>query len=222
MKPTRENDRMAPIRHGISILAIVSMALATACSGAQSRQSPRSGTTETAIETATPPESAEQLAERLLALLAHTGTPADLSLPAVQRHMGLHMRPTAGDASQFEASGRLDGAWTYSLATVRSSYRVAPHALRLRLDDGRDGTSDMSPVCRFDYEQYKSSLERIGFEPRVIMGSQRQVNFNHDSGSGLHVIVYIRPESTANPQKQCVDMALIDFMPGSPRAPHNP
>lgn len=222
MKPTRENDRMSPIRHGIRILAIVSMALATACSGAQSKQSPRSGTTETAIETATPPESAEHLAERLLALLAHTGTPADLSLPAVQRHMGLHMRPTAGDASRFEASGRLGGAWTYSLATVRSSDRVAPHALRLRLDDGRDGTSDMSLVCRFDYEQYKSSLERIGFEPRVVMKSQRQVNFNHDSGSGLHVIVYVRRESATNPEKQCVDMVLIDFMSGTPRTPHNP
>ena len=212
MKPTRENDRMSPIRHGISILAIVSMAVASACSGAQSKQNPRGGTTVTAIETATPAESAEQLAEGLLALLAHARTPADLSLPAVQRHIGLHMRPTAGDASRFEASGRLGGAWTYSLATVRSSYRAAPHALRLRLDDGRDGMSDMSPVCRFDYEQYKSSLERIGFESRFIMGSQRQVNFNHDSGSGLHVIVYVRRESAINPEKKCVDMVLIDFM----------
>ena len=214
---------MLPIKHGINILAIVSMVLASACSGAQSKQSLKAEPTEKIAESATPPpEYAEQLAERLLALLQHIETPADLSLPAVQRYIGLRMQPIAGDGSRFEATGRLGGAWTYSLATVRSSYRVAPHALRLRLDDGRDGTSDMSPVCQFDYEQYKSSLERIGFEPRAIAGNQRQVNFNHDSGSGLHVIVYIRPESTANPQKRCVDMVLIDFMSGSPRTPHNP
>jgi hypothetical protein len=189
VKPNKENDRMSPIRHGISIFAIVSMALASACSGAQPKQSLEVEATETVADSATPPpENIEQLAERVLTLLEHARTPADLSLLAIQRHMGLHMRPIAGDASLLEATGRLGGTWTYSLATVRSSYRVAPHALRLRLDDGRDGMSDMSPVCRFDYEQYKSSLERIGFKSRVIMGSQRQVNFNHDSGSGLHVI----------------------------------
>ncbi len=207
----------------MNILAIVSMALASACSGVQSKQGLEAGSTETAVEAARPPpKNAEQLAKRLLTLLEHARTPDDLSLPAVERHMGLRMRPIASDASQFEATGRLDGEWTYSLATVRSSYRVAPHALRLRFDDGRDGASDMSAVCQFDYEQYKSSLERIGFEPRVILGSQRQVNFNHDSGSGLHAIVYVRGENARNPERRCVDMVLIDFMPASPTTPHSP
>ncbi len=214
---------MPPIRHGINTLAIVSMALASACSGAQSKQSLKAGSTATAVQAATPPpNNAEQLAKRLLALLEHARTPDDISLPAVQRHMGLRMRPIASDASQFEAIGRIDGEWTYLLASVRSSYRVAPHALRLRFDDGRDSASDMSAVCQFDYEQYKSSLERIGFEPRVILGSQRQVNFNHHSGSGLHAIVYVRSENARNPERRCVDMVLIDFMPTSPTTPHSP
>lgn len=158
---------------------------------------------------------------RLLTLLEQARTPDNLSLPAIERHMGLRMQPIASDASRFEATGRLGGEWTYSLATVRSSYRVAPHALRLRFDDGRDGASDMSAVCQFDYERYKSSLERMGFEPRVILGNQRQVNFNHHSGSGLHAIVYVRGENARNPERKCVDMVLIDVMPASPTTPHS-
>lgn len=214
---------MSPIRHGINILAIVSMALASACSGAQSKRSLKAGSAKAAAEgIIAPPDSAEQLAERLLTLVQHTKTADNLLLPAVERHMGVRMRPIASDASQFEATGRLGGEWTYSLATVRSSYLVVPHALRLRFDDGRDGASDMSLVCRFDYERYKSSLERIGFEPRVISGSRRQVNFNHHSGSGLHAIVYVRGENARNPDRRCVDMVLIDFMPASPTTPHSP
>jgi hypothetical protein len=223
MKPTKENDGMSPIRQAIKILAIVSMALASACSGAQPKQSPGAESAETVVEAATsPPDNAEQLAMRLLTLLEQARTPDDLSPPAVERRMSLRMRPTASDASRYEATGRLGGDWTYSLATVRSSYRAAPHALRLRFDDGRDGASDMSAVCRFDYGQYRSSLERIGFEPRVILRSQRQINFNHRSGSGLHAIVYVRGENARNPERKCVDMVLIDFMPASPTTPHSP
>jgi hypothetical protein len=132
------------------------------------------------------------------------------------------MQPSPSDSSRFEASGRIGDGWMYSLQTVPSSYSVAPHALRLRFDDGRDNGSDMSTICQFGYEQYKSSLERMGFEPRAIKGSTRQINFNHESGSGLYVVAYVRQESAANPNKRCVDMVVVDFRPRSPKPPHNP
>lgn len=206
---------MLSMRHGVNALALVSLSLASGCTGMPSTQSPDTAPTQDAAGTTVPaPASAEQLAVRWLALVEHTRAPADFSPDQVERHMGLRMRPRSDDPSQLEATGRLAGGWNFSMTTVRSSYRVVPYALRLRLDDGRDGASDMSLVCEFDYKQYKASLERLGFEPRVILGSQRQINFNHDSGSGLHVIVYVRAESAKNEERRCVDMALIDFMPG--------
>ena len=214
---------MLSMRHGVNALALVSLSLASGCTAMPSTQSPDSAPTQDAAgATVATPESAAQLAARWLALVEHTRTPADLSPDQVERHTGLRMRPRSDDPSQLEATGRLAGRWNFSMTTVRSSYRVVPYALRLRLDNGRDGASDMSLVCEFDYTQYKASLERLGFEPRVILGSQRQINFNHDSGSGLHVIVYVRAESAKNEERRCVDMALIDFMPGSPAAPHSP
>jgi hypothetical protein len=219
----QENDRMSAIRHGISILAIMSIVLASACSNAPIKQRLDIESIGVASEAAIPaPANAEQIAERMLKLLEHLRTPEDLSPAQIQRYMGISMQPSPSDPSQFEATGRIGDGWRYSLETVQSSYRVAPYALRLRFDDGRDNGSDMSLICRFDYEQYKSSLERIGFEPRVIMGSARQVNFNHESGSGLQVVVYVRRENAVDHEKRCVDIVLIDFMQDSLRTPHSP
>jgi hypothetical protein len=220
---SRENDRMSSIRHGISVFAIASSALVSSCTSALSKRGLESDAASLDSDTSiSAPTNAEQLAERLLNLLERLRTPQDLSPTNIQRYMGASVQPSSNGPSRFEAGGRISVGWTYSLETVPSSYGVAPHALRLRFDDGRDNGSDMSSICRFDYEQYKTSLENIGFESRVIMGSMRQINFNHESGSGLQVIVYVRRESTANPQKKCVDIVLTDFMPGSPKTPRHP
>lgn len=211
---------MSSIRQGICIFAI---ALMPACTGMPLKWRSDVGSTAATSEAPMPaPADAEQLAERLLNLLEHLQVPEDLSPAQIQRYMGISMQPSPSDPSVLEAGGRIGSRWVYSLETVQSSYRAAPYALRLRFDDGRDSASDMSAICRFDYMQYKSSLERIGFEPRVIAKSTRQVNFNHESGSGLHVIVYLRRENAANPQKMCMDKAIVDFMRNFPITPKNP
>jgi len=106
---------------------------------------------------------ANQLNERVLALILSVRNATDLSADNVGKHTGLAFWSDPKNPSHFGASGGLAGAFRYSLWSMASvGLGPAPYPLKFEIGVTGDKDANMTPVC-VGLDRYQRALIAAGY-----------------------------------------------------------
>lgn len=107
--------------------------------------------------------SAQQLNDKVLALILSVNDARDLSPENIERHTGLQVKPNPEEPYRFYSVGSLPDGWFFSLTGVKPDPGFPQHSVLLNMGHGGDGYTDRTPVC-IGLEHYQSALTAAGFK----------------------------------------------------------
>ncbi|ALN55496.1 hypothetical protein GLE_0137 [Lysobacter enzymogenes] len=155
--------------------------------------------------------SAQQLNDKLLALILSMDGPQDLTAQNIERRTGLKIEPNPEDPSGFFSTGSLPEGWFYSLISVEPVPGTPHHALLLNMGHAAEGYTDRTPVC-VGLEHYRSALTSAGFKE-----SQRPprlgTEYRFFRSGKVNVRVELQGRTTRYDEDLCVSRVFVSGKP---------
>lgn len=208
------------------LYSAVGAAAVSACSVAPTAMSPTQETssmpTSSHADSQSQNPTAEFLLLRVIKLIEQSESVQDLTPDRVSAAM--QQPATFFSPDRFGYRGALTSDWDYTLEIedTKSNGR----RMDLEFVDATPGrTASAREICQFDFDEFSSRLERIGFARTTIHGEHGIVVFDRFDRPELSILVSSIGESRLTPEKtryRCVRLVTVQAgsIPGNSR--HEP
>ena len=151
--------------------------------------------------------SAQDITQRLLALIQNIHSAQDISPELIHKHFGQQVWINPNDSNDFQSGGKITETWYYGLNSMRPPPGEKLTSLLFEFNDRTHSNADMTPVC-VALEDYMRPLVAAGFTPDMdyTRFGEKYWTFTRDN---LSVKVYLRGKRNPDDAQTCVQMAII-------------
>ncbi len=153
--------------------------------------------------------SAKDIGERVLTLVQHVRSPADIAPERIEALTGIKVEFNPGDANEYGFSGQLTDAWAYNLVSLPESDGSKPTRIMFSFDDETRDNADMAPVAALNFDDYAATLRAAGYAASPARGKHDQILYWDFSRDDVSVQIYVRGENDANAGHACVSKLII-------------
>lgn len=156
------------------------------------------------------PDRAEDIGQRVLALVENVRGPDDIAPERIEALTGIPVRFNPDDASEYGFSGSLTEAWDYNFVSLPDAPGRTPSRAMFSFDDRTGGNADMAPIAALDFDGYAARLRAAGFRATPAYGPRQRVAHWDFARGAVSVQVYVRGVNDADAGHACVAKLIIN------------
>ena len=161
------------------------------------------------MTTAASSMSAEEIGNRVLKLIDTIRTNDDISPANIEKMIGIKVEFNAEDPNDYGFGGKLTDEWSYNFGSLTDPTGAKPSRLELSFDAQTGDNADMTPICKFDFNDYSKFLTSAGFTKSPFYAEHGRISsFNFKRG---RVAVDINPHGDG--EHTCVSILTIEVLP---------
>ena len=151
--------------------------------------------------------SAQDLTQRLLALIEDIHGKQDISRQLIQKHLGQQGWIDPHDSEHYGIVGKLTETWYYSLSYQTALPDDKSKSLFFEFVDHTHSNADMSPIC-VALENYMQPLVAAGFTPDMdyTRFGEKYWTFTRNN---VGAIVYLRGKRNPHDTQACIESVII-------------
>jgi hypothetical protein len=154
--------------------------------------------------------SAQDLTQRLLALIGDIHGKQDISRQLIQKHLGQQGWVDPDDSEHYGIVDKITETWYYSLSYKRGLPGDKSKTLLFEFVDNTHSNADMSPVC-VALADYKQPLIAAGF-----IAGERRTRFDEEywefTRNNLGVTIDLRGKRNRDDAQTCVEAVTISVL----------
>ena len=155
------------------------------------------------------PATARDIAQRVIHLVEHVHSRADLSPSRIEQLTGIKVDTNPDDANEYGFGGQLTDAWAYNLISLPDSDQP-PSRVMFSYDDESHANADMTPICDPDFDAFAAALRAAGYVATPAYGPHERVLHWDFARDGVSVQVQVRGETDARADHACVSRLIIN------------
>lgn len=154
--------------------------------------------------------NAQDIGQRVLALVENVRGPGDLAPSRIQELTGIKVEFNPDDANEYGFSGQLTDAWAYNLVSLPEGNGEKPSRVMFSFDDETRDNADMAPIAALDFDDYATTLRAAGYAASATRGKHEQILYWDFSRDDVSVQIYVRGENDAKAEHACVSKLIIN------------
>lgn len=164
-----------------------------------------------------PDLKAEEISNRLIALIKTIKTKEDISPGNIERAMQIKVQFDKKNRQDYGLSGLVKGEskWAYNLSAYPYPSKDNKETDTLNFsfnylnDDEKSGRDDYAPVCAIDFDSYSKELKNAGFTSEPYYGEHNRLLWWNFSRGAVSVQISANGENNTRPKHQCVSMLTV-------------